>query len=43
MRAADGSYRWFLLRAVPLRDPTGVVIEWLATSTDISEIVAARG
>jgi len=42
MRAADGSYRWFLLRAVPLRDATGVVTEWLATSTDISEIVAAR-
>ncbi len=42
LRAADGSYRWFLSRAVPLRDATGAVTQWLATSTDISEIVATR-
>jgi PAS domain S-box-containing protein len=42
LRAADGSYRWFLSRAVPLRDATGAVTQWLATSTDISEIVEAR-
>ncbi len=27
-RAADGEYRWFLVRAVPLRDETGNILKW---------------
>ena len=42
LRAANGSYRWFLTRAEPLRDETGEITYWFGTSTDISEIVAAR-
>ena len=43
LRAADGSYTWFLTRAVPLRDPeTGAITRWFGTSTDISDIVAAQ-
>ena len=42
LRAIDGGYGWFLSRAVPLRDRIGTIIHWLGTSTDISEIVAAR-
>ena len=36
-RAADGQYRWFLVRAVPLRDAHGKVVKWYGTSTDIED------
>src|SRR5262249_51491045 len=31
MRRADGSYRWFLIRAVPLRDASGAILRWYGT------------
>ena len=31
----DGRYRWFLSRAVPIRDANGEVVQWIGTSTDI--------
>ena len=37
LRAADGSYRWFLSRAVPVRDAEDKVVLWCATHTDVSE------
>jgi PAS domain S-box-containing protein len=37
LRRADGAYRWFLLRAVPLRDERGNVVKWYGTSTDIED------
>lgn len=37
IRARDGSARWFLCRGVPERDPTGVVVGWLGTFTDVDE------
>ncbi|RYZ98176.1 MAG: PAS domain S-box protein [Sphingobacteriaceae bacterium] len=36
-RQADGTYRWHLSRAVPLRDPSGEIIFWVGTATDIEE------
>jgi PAS domain S-box-containing protein len=36
-RAADGQYRWFLVRSVPLRDPSGCIVRWYGTSTDIED------
>ena len=36
-RAVDGQYRWFLTRAVPLRDGRGKVIKWYGISTDIED------
>lgn len=33
--AADGSYRWHLARATPLKDSNGNIIKWVGTSTDI--------
>ncbi len=32
---ATGAYRWFLSRALPLRDRRGRVTQWIGTSTDI--------
>jgi PAS domain S-box-containing protein len=37
LRGRDGTYRLFLSRAVPIRDPDGKVLRWFGTSTDISE------
>ncbi|GFE83016.1 hypothetical protein GCM10011487_50160 [Steroidobacter agaridevorans] len=37
LRGADGQYRWFLSRAVPLRDAEGRVTRWFGTNTDITE------
>jgi PAS domain S-box-containing protein len=37
LRRADGQYRWFLIRTVPLRDEQGRIVKWYGTSTDIEE------
>ncbi|MGD0428247.1 MAG: PAS domain S-box protein, partial [Candidatus Acidiferrales bacterium] len=37
LRGKDGTYRLFLSKAVPIRDPQGKVVRWLGTNTDISE------
>ncbi|RYY95748.1 MAG: response regulator, partial [Chitinophagaceae bacterium] len=31
----DGSYRWFLSRAVPQRDEEGNILKWFGTATDV--------
>ena len=36
-QAADGEYRWFLSRAVPLRDEHGNILRWYGVSTDIED------
>jgi PAS domain S-box-containing protein len=36
-RSADGEYRWFLVRSVPLRDESGKVRKWYGTLTDIED------
>ena len=36
-RAADGEYRWFLVRAVPLRDVAGNILKWYGVLTDIED------
>ena len=36
-RAADGEYRWFLFRAVPLRDEIGRILKWYGVLTDIED------
>jgi PAS domain S-box-containing protein len=36
-RNVDGAYRWHLARAVPYRNPDGVIVEWVGTSTDIDD------
>jgi len=37
VRGADGVYRWFLLRVVPLFDPAGRLMRWYGQSTDIDD------
>jgi PAS domain S-box-containing protein len=37
VRRADGEYRWLLIRAVPLRDESGVVVKWYGASADIED------
>jgi PAS domain S-box-containing protein len=42
MRHADGSYRWFLIQAVPLRRDDGEIFRWYGTSTDIEGLKRAE-
>jgi PAS domain S-box-containing protein len=42
LRGADGRYRWFKSRGVPLRNQDGVIVKWFGTCTDISEVLQAR-
>ncbi len=37
LRRHDGVFRWFLVRAEPLRDETGKIVKWYAISTDIED------
>jgi PAS domain S-box-containing protein len=37
LRSKSGEYRWFLSRALPIRDADGKVVRWFGTNTDITE------
>jgi len=37
IRHHDGTFRWFLLRAEPLRDKIGGVVRWYGTNTDVND------
>ncbi|MGU3384335.1 response regulator [Methylobacterium sp. D53M] len=36
LRGRDGSYRWFLSKALPHRDGSGRILRWYGTNTDIT-------
>src|SRR5712692_6994972 len=42
LRRGDGEYRWFLVRAVPLRDGHGNIVKWYGTTTDIEDLKRAE-
>jgi PAS domain S-box-containing protein len=42
LRGRDGNYRWFLSRALPIRDAAGEVVRWFGTNTDITEQLEAE-
>jgi PAS domain S-box-containing protein len=42
LRGANGKFRRFLTRVLPLKDSRGNVIQWLGTSTDVTELVEAQ-
>ncbi len=35
LRRKDGQWRWYLSRALPLRDESGRIVKWFGTATDI--------
>lgn len=37
IRRADGAYRWFKTRAVPLRDASGTIVKWFGSNTDFED------
>src|ERR1700747_2613103 len=42
LRRFDGAYRWFLVRAEPLRDESGAIFNWYGTDTDIEDLKRAE-
>jgi PAS domain S-box-containing protein len=42
LRRKDGAYRWFLSRAMPVREPDGHIKQWVGTNTDISDRLEAE-
>ena len=36
-RGSDGIYRWYLIRAVPVRDKRGRIVRWCGAATDIED------
>ena len=37
LRGKDGTYRWFLTRAIPIRNENGKLTRWFGTNTDVTE------
>ena len=42
LRGADGSFRQFLTRVMPLKDSAGRVVRWFGTNTDITQLKEAQ-
>lgn len=39
VKGKDGQYRWFLSRAIPIKNQEGKIVRWFGTNTDIDEQV----
>ncbi len=37
LRGKDGEYRWFLSRALPIRNAEGSIVRWFGTNTDVTD------
>ena len=37
LRGRNGTYRWFLSRALPIRDDSGAIVSWFGTNTDVTD------
>ena len=42
LRGKGGQHRWFLSRAMPVRDADGTMTQWFGTNTDITDAWMAR-
>ena len=42
LRRRDGTYRWMLGRALPLRNEAGEIVRWFGTCTDIDDLKRAQ-
>lgn len=41
-RKHDGEYRWFLIRATPVRNASGAIKQWIGTCSDMQDAIDAR-
>lgn len=37
LRSKEGEWRWFLSRALPIRDDSGCIVRWFGSNTDVTE------
>ena len=42
LRGKNGQYRWFLSRALPIRNEAGEVVRWFGTNTDVTDLRTAQ-
>ncbi len=42
LRSKTGEYRWFLSRAMPIRNEHGDIVRWFGTNTDIEDVRRAE-
>jgi formate hydrogenlyase transcriptional activator len=42
VRGADGAYRWFQSRAIPMRDERGEIVRWYGSDADIDDLKRAE-
>jgi len=42
LRRADGAWRWFVARSLPVRDAGGAILRWIGTATDVTELIETR-
>lgn len=42
LRGQDGNYRWFLSRAIPIKNEAGQIVRWFGTNTDIEDFKQAE-
>lgn len=42
LKSVSGEFRWFLSRARPIKDQSGLIIRWIGTNTDITEQLQAE-
>ena len=42
LRGKDGTYRWFLSHALPIRNEAGDLVRWFGTLTDVTEQIEAE-
>jgi PAS domain S-box-containing protein len=42
LRGREGQYRWFMSRAIPVRDDSGQIKQWFGSCTDIHDLKGAH-
>jgi PAS domain S-box-containing protein len=42
LRGANGTYRWFKARSVPIRDSSASILKWYGTCSDVDDLKAAE-
>lgn len=42
LRHSSGSFRWHIVRAVPIKDDEGQILRWIGTNTEVEELRATR-